>query len=169
MILDFKKEKAEVLWIDYCHRENKQYLDCAVCAISFAYVMIIQACDSCLDIDACLIRLFELFSKYGLGLHESELPWFYKKRLSVNFFREKKIKMEISYFLVYQRPNCSGRKFFKIPISVFHNDRKCTLSIEERCKFCLVCEKCKLVTFLGFDNIITKEGLNYIKELTSKK
>lgn len=74
MIFDFKKEKAEALWLDYCHRENKQYLDCAVCAISFAYVMIIQACGSCLDVDACLIRLFEPFSKYGLGLHESELP-----------------------------------------------------------------------------------------------
>lgn len=38
--------------------------------------------------------------------------------------------------------------FLKIPISVFDSDGKCTLFIEERCKFSLVCQSSYLVTFL---------------------
>ena len=59
--------------------------------------------------------------------------------------------MEISYFFVYIKPNYSGRKFWKTPISLFDDAGKCPLSIKERCKFSLVCEKCRLVTFLGFN------------------
>ena len=60
--------------------------------------------------------------------------------------------MEISYFYVCIKANCSGGKFLKNPISLFHNEGKCPLSIKERCKFSLVCEKCRLVTFLDFNH-----------------
>ena len=59
--------------------------------------------------------------------------------------------MEISYFFVCIKPNTSGGKFFKNPISLFDNVGKCPLSTKERCKFSLVCEKCRLVTFLDFN------------------
>ena len=58
--------------------------------------------------------------------------------------------MEISYFFVYIKPNCSDRKFLKTPISLFDDAGKCPLSIKERCKFFLVCKKCRLATFLDF-------------------
>ena len=60
-------------------------------------------------------------------------------------------KMKISYFFVCVKPNSSGGKFFKNPISLFDNTGKCPLSIKERCKFCFVCEKCRLVTFSDFN------------------
>ena len=59
--------------------------------------------------------------------------------------------MEFSYFFVCIKPNSSGGKFFKNPISLFDNAGKCPLSIKERCKFSLVCKKCRLVTFLDFN------------------
>ena len=58
-----------------------------------------------------------------------------------------------------QNSNCNHGKFFKIPISAF----------DIACKFSLIWEKCKMVTFLDFDYIITKEVLAYSKESTSKK
>lgn len=54
--------------------------------------------------------------------------------------------------------------FLKIPISVFDSDGKCTLFIEERCKFSLVCQSSYLVTFLDFDYIVTRQGLDYTKK-----
>ena len=53
--------------------------------------------------------------------------------------------MESSYFFVYIKPNCSSRKF------LFDEAGKCPSSNKERCKFSLVCEKCRLVTFLDFN------------------
>lgn len=56
--------------------------------------------------------------------------------------------IEINYFLFCKKSNWSGGMFLKIPISVFDSDGKCTLFIEERCKFSLVCQSSYLVTFL---------------------
>ena len=55
--------------------------------------------------------------------------------------------MENNYFFVYIKPNCSGGKFLKTPISLFDDAGKCPLSIKERCKFSLVYEKCSCLLF----------------------
>ena len=59
--------------------------------------------------------------------------------------------MVISYFFVCIKPNSSGGKFFENLVSFFDNPGKCPLSIKERCKFSLVCEKGRLVTYLDFN------------------
>lgn len=89
----------------------------------------------------------------------------YKEKFALNFFRlEKKNKMEITYFLVCEKPKYSSGMFSKIPISVFDSNGKYTLSIEERCKFSFVCQSCCLVTFLDFDNTVTREDFDCIRE-----
>ena len=72
--------------------------------------------------------------------------------------------MEITYFLVCKKPRYNSGMFSKIPISVFDSNGKCTLSIEERCKFSFVCQSCCLVTFLDFDNTVTREDFDCIRE-----
>lgn len=49
------------------HEENIKYPGYAVSDVPACYVIIIQACDNCLDVHTCLDRL-------ELGIHRLELP-----------------------------------------------------------------------------------------------